>query len=131
MLTEHTHTFRVRYHETDGQGIVHHTNYIVWFEMGRVELMRANGHSYRALEESGIMTVIAEVACKFYAPARFDDEVRLITRLVRAAGARIEHAYQVFRDDTLLAEGSTTVACIDREGRVRRLPAWLRTQPNS
>jgi len=126
MLIEHEITFRVRYQETDAQGVVHHTNYITWFEMGRVELSRANGTPYRQMEEDGILTVIANVECKYYLPAKFDDEIRLRTRIVTAQGARICHEYQVFRGETLLAEGKTTVACVDRSGRVRRLPEWLR-----
>jgi acyl-CoA thioester hydrolase len=126
MLTEHEITFRVRYQETDAQGVVHHTNYITWFEMGRVELSRANRTPYRQMEEDGILTVIANVEVKYYLPAKFDDEIRLRTRIVAAQGARICHEYQVFRGEALLAEGKTTVACVDRSGRVRRLPEWLR-----
>ena len=117
---------RVRYQETDGQGRVHHANYLTWFELGRVELLRAAGHSYRELEEAGVFLVVAEVSVKYYLPALFDDVLRLRTTTVRAKGARIEHRYEVSRGNELLAEGTTTVACIDRRGRVTRLPQWLR-----
>jgi acyl-CoA thioester hydrolase len=90
-------------------------------------LLRAAGHSYRELEEAGIFLVVAEVSLQYYLPAFFDDFVRVRTTTVRAKGARIEHRYEVFRGDQLLAEGATTVACIDRTGRVTRLPQWLRT----
>jgi acyl-CoA thioester hydrolase len=126
MLTEHEIEIRVRYQETDGQGRVHHANYLTWFELGRVELLRASGHSYRELEEAGVFLVVAEAAIQYFLPARFDDVLRLRTTTVRAKGARIEHRYQVFRGQELLAEGMTIVACIDRMGRVTRLPAWLR-----
>jgi acyl-CoA thioester hydrolase len=116
---------RVRYQETDGQGRVHHANYLTWFELGRVELLRAAGHSYRELEEAGIYLVVAEVAVQYHLPALFDDVLTLRTTTVKAKGARIEHRYQVFRGQELLAEGTTTVACINRSGRVSRLPAWL------
>ena len=126
-MLAHTIEFRVRYQETDGQGIVHHANYLTWFEQGRVELLRSAGHSYRELEEQGIRLVIAEANLRYYLPARFDDLLRLVTTAVRAKGARIEHRYELFRSDELLAEATTTIACINRAGRVTRLPAWLRT----
>ena len=126
MLTQHEIEIRVRYQETDGQGRVHHANYLTWFELGRVELLRAAGHSYRELEEAGIYLVVAQIAVKYYLPACFDDVLKLRTRTVRAKGARIEHQYKVFRGEELVAEGTTTVACIDRAGRVTRLPPWLR-----
>ena len=88
---------RVRYQETDGQGRVHHANYLTWFELGRVELLRAAGHSYRELEEAGSLLVVAEVSVQYFLPAFFDDLLRLRTTTVRAKGARIEHRYEVFR----------------------------------
>jgi acyl-CoA thioester hydrolase len=127
MLPTHTIEFRVRYQETDGQGIVHHANYLTWFEQGRVELLRSAGHSYRELEEQGILLVVAEANLRYYLPARFDDLLRLVTTATRAKGARIEHRYELFRGDELLADATTTIACISRSGRVTRLPEWLRT----
>ena len=126
MLTQHEIELRVRYQETDGQGVVHHANYLTWFELGRVELLRAAGHSYKALEEAGIFLVVAEVNVQYFLPARFDDLLRLVTTTIKAKGARIEHQYELFRGAELLAKGTTTVACIDRAGRVTRLPTWLR-----
>lgn len=125
MLREHEIEIRVRYQETDGQGRVHHANYLTWFELARVELLRAAGHSYRELEEAGVFLVVAEVSLRYFFPAVFDDVVRVRVTTVTAKGARIEHRYQVLRGETLLAEGTTTVACIDAGGRVRRLPVWL------
>src|SRR5436305_12407100 len=123
---QHEIEIRVRYQETDGQGRVHHANYLTWLELGRVELLRAMGHSYRELEEAGIHLVVAEASLRYYLPAVFDDVLRLRITTVRARGARIEHRYEVFRVADLLAEGTTTVACIDKNGRVTRLPDWLR-----
>src|SRR4029453_15064470 len=94
---------RVRYQETDGQGRVHHANYLKWFELGRVELLRASGHSYRELGEAAIYLVVAEPAVRFYLPASFDDLLTLRTTTVRAKGARIEHKYEVFCGSELLA----------------------------
>ena len=126
-LLSHDIEIRVRYQETDGQGRVHHANYLTWFELGRVELLRAAGHSYRELEAAGIFLVVAEMSVRYYHPALFDDLLCLRTTTVRAKGARIEHRYEVLRGREMLAEGTTTVACIDRNGRVVRLPEWLRT----
>jgi acyl-CoA thioester hydrolase len=127
---QHEIEIRVRYQETDGQGRVHHANYLTWFELGRVELLRAAGHSYRELEEAGIFLVVADVRIQYYLPAFFDDVLRLVTATVAARGARIEHRYQIFRGNELLAEGTTTVACVSREGRVTRLPQWLQECPS-
>jgi acyl-CoA thioester hydrolase len=126
MLDHHEIEIRVRYQETDGQGRVHHANYLTWFELARVELLRAAGHSYKELEEAGVFLVVAEASLRYYLPAFFDDSLRLRITTLNAKGARIEHRYEVFRDEKLLAEGTTTVACVDRGGRVCRLPAWLR-----
>jgi acyl-CoA thioester hydrolase len=125
MLREHEIEIRVRYQETDGQGRVHHANYLTWFELARVELLRAAGHSYRELEQAGVFLVVAEVSLRYFLPALFDDVLRVRISTATAKGARIEHRYQVLRGEQLLAEGATTVACIDAGGRVRRLPAWL------
>src|ERR1043165_4572706 len=119
---QHEIEIRVRYQETDGQGRVHHANYLTWFELGRVELLRSMGHSYRELEAAGVFLVVAEMSVQYYLPAYFDDVLRLRTTTVHAKGARIEHRYEVLRGEELLAEGTTTVACINREGRVTRLP---------
>jgi len=128
MLNEHEIEIRVRYQETDGQGRVHHANYLTWFELGRVELLRAAGHSYRELEDAGIFLVVAEVNVQYYLPAFFDDVLALRTTTVKAKGARIEHRYEVRRGGELLAEATTTVACINKAGRVTRLPDWLRME---
>lgn len=128
-LIEHEIEFRVRYQETDAQGRVHHANYATWFEMGRVELLRASGLNYRDLEEQGLLLVVSELNCRYFLPAEYDDLLTLRTTTLRAKGARIEHRYRVLRGENLLAEGTTIVACIDRTGRVRRLPDWL-TMPS-
>lgn len=125
MLTQHEITIRVRYQETDAQARVHHANYITYFEMGRVELLRAAGYSYKSLEEQGILLVVAEVTCQYFLPAAYDDLLRLVTTTQKAKGARIEHGYELYRDDQLIARGRSIVGCIDSTGRVRRLPDWL------
>jgi acyl-CoA thioester hydrolase len=125
MLPEHEIEIQVRYHETDGQGHVHHANYLLYFELGRVELLRSMGHDYAELERSGVVLVVAEFTCKYYRPCRFGDTLRLRTATVSARGARIRHRYQLSRNGDILAEAESAVACIDRDGRVQRLPPWL------
>lgn len=117
---------RVRYQETDGQGRVHHANFLTYFEQGRIELLRSLGKSYRDLEESGFMLVVSEMTIRYYSAAVFDDVLTVTTRATEARGARILHEYTVHRGEELLAEGKSTVACIGRDGRVCRLPAFLR-----
>ena len=122
---EHEIQVRVRYQETDGQGRVHHTNYINYFEVARVEMLRSSGKSYRELESEGTMLVVSEVSCKYYRGAMDDDLLTIKTCVVRAKGVRIHHHYDVFASGELVAEGDTIVAAVDRTGKVVRLPAWL------
>ena len=117
---------RVRYQETDAQGRVHHSNYANYFEMGRVEMLRASGRTYRSLEEEGVMLVVASLKVNFHKGANYDDLLTLRTTVVRAKGVRATHRYELFLDDELLADGETVVAAVDREGEVCRLPEWLR-----
>jgi len=130
MLRDHEIEIRVRYQETDGQGRLHHANYLTYFEQGRTELLRAGGYSYRKIEEEGWMLVVSELTCKYYLPASFDDVLRLRTTVEQATGARVICHYQVFRDDTLLAEARSVLACIDRQGRVTRLPGDFVVDPD-
>ncbi len=117
--------FRVRYQETDAQGRVHHSNYANWFEIGRTELVRAGGRSYRDIETAGVMLVVTDLRCQFFRGAQYDDLIRLKTTVVKAKGVRIVNRYEVYTGDTLLAEGETTVAAINSDGKVVRLPGFL------
>lgn len=128
MLTQHEVEIRVRYQETDGQGRLHHANYFTYFEVGRTELLRAAGFNYRELEEQGWMLVVSEITCQYHLPASYDEVLRLRTTTVESRGARIVHQYHVYRGDDLLAEGRSVLACISRDGRVRRLPPELAIQ---
>lgn len=125
MLPEHETEIRVRYYETDAQGFVHHANYFQYFELARVEQLLALGYDYAQLERDGILLVVNKIACKFHRPSKFGDTLRIAIRTVRSRGARIDHEYRVYRGNDLLAEGESTLACIDREGRVQRLPEFL------
>jgi acyl-CoA thioester hydrolase len=125
MLTEHEIKFRVRYPETDGMGVVHHSRFFQYFEMGRIELLRANGISYAHLEMAGVLFVVIKVECRYKSPARYDEELTLQTRVARMTHVRIDHQYVLKRGETLIAEGSTTIACVDRQGVLREIPPEL------
>ena len=121
----HEMEIRVRYQETDGQRRVHHANYLTYFEMGRTEMLRTHGHTYRAFEDAGLFMVVADASCKYQAPAEYDDLLVLRTRVEKVGAAHIKLAYEVIRGTTIIATGTTTVVCVDAEGKVRRLPDWM------
>jgi acyl-CoA thioester hydrolase len=125
MSREHTITIRVRYPEVDAMGYLHHSRYLQYFEMGRVELLRSLGHSYADLERAGVFFVVAKVECKYKAPARYDDELTLTTRVMRQTHVRIDHAYELRCGEKLLAEAATTIACVGRDGQIRQIPEAL------
>ncbi len=117
---------RVRYAETDQMGVVYHANYLVWFEVGRVELMRALGLEYKLLEQDfGCMIAVVEAKARYRAPARYDDEIAVRTTLAAMRGAVLKITYQVVRplDGMLLCEGETMHVVVDRAMRKRLLPA--------
>lgn len=124
-MLEHVLEIRVRYHETDGQRRVHHAQYINYFERGRVEMLRESGVSYREFEQGGLLLVVTKMEVEYLIPAEFDDVLHLTTRVVRSRGARINHGYEIRRDQQLLVRGSSEIACIDPQGVVRRLPDFL------
>lgn len=124
-MKQHEMQIRVRYCETDAMGFLHHSRYFQYFEVGRTELFRAQGGNYRAMEEQGLFLVVAKVDCRYRAPARYDDLLTLRTTLTRVSPAKLEHEYEVLRDGQLLAVGSTTLGCVDREGRIQRMPDFL------
>ena len=103
-------------------GYLHHSVYLQYFEMGRIELLRKQGHSYADLEAAGVFFVVTKIEVKYRAPAKFDDELTLIVNLVREGPVRLDHAYELRRGETLLAEGLTTIACVGRDGQVRAIP---------
>ncbi len=113
---------RVGYHETDGQRRVHHANYLNYFEQSRVEMLRAAGFDYRQFESAGLMLVVTEMHVRYRGAAEFDDLLQITTEVVEVRGVRIRHHYTVDRDGELLVEADSTIACIDRGGKVRRLP---------
>ena len=122
---EHAIEIRARYQECDPMGVVHHTVYPVWFEMGRTELLRSGGGSYRDMEEQGILLAVIRLEVKYHAPAKYDDVLELTTRLRGGSKVKIEHEYELRRGDDRLVTGNTVLACLDREGRPRALPDGL------
>jgi acyl-CoA thioester hydrolase len=130
---QHSIDIRVQYYETDGQGRVHHAQYLNYLERGRVELLRSLGYSYKEFEASGLMLVVSEISVRYLGAAAFDDLLRLSTRVARSRGVRIDHQYELHRIDQTtgrtaepILTARTTIACIDRQGKVCRLPDYLR-----
>ena len=115
---------RVRYAETDQMGVVYHANYIVWFEVGRVELLRQLGYAYRDLEADGMHLPVAEVHCRYKIPAKYDDELLIRTRLSNVRGFLIRFGYEVIRaaDGALLAEGDSTHIVVGADMQRTSLP---------
>ena len=116
---------RVRYAETDRMGLLHHANYLVYFEQARTELLRDQGKTYKDLEDQGFLLVLTKVEVKYRRPAFYDDLLTIRTTIQRTTPVRIEHRYEVLRGGELLAEGASTLACVDREGKLQALPEWL------
>ncbi len=113
---------RVRYAETDAMGYLHHAQYFVYFELGRTELLRQTGLTYRQMEERGVFYVVARLECRFRAPAHYDDLLTLTTAVERITPTRVEHSYRLTRDGKLLAEASSTLVSVGRDGRPLALP---------
>lgn len=125
-MRTHDITIRVRYCECDPMNVAHHSAYAVWFEMGRTELLRADGVSYAALEKEGVSLAVVDLTVKFRKPALYDDLLRLETRLTEASHVKIKHEYTLWRAQDRLSVAATTLACLDRTGRAIALPPLLR-----
>lgn len=118
----------VRYAETDMMGVVYHGSYLPWFEIGRTTLLKEHGLPYRQLEADGFFLPVLEVQVKYLRPARYDDVITIVTKLAEKPTLRIRLAYEVLRDEELLATGQTVHAFIDRAGKpVRPPPAFAQT----
>ena len=129
MSRQHTISIRVRYPEVDAMGYLHHSRYLQYFEMGRVELLRSLGHTYADLERQGLFFVVVKVECRYKAPARYDEELLLTTKVTRQTHVRIDHAYELKRGETLIADATTTIACVDRNGQLQPIPEFLVSMP--
>ena len=120
-------TIQPRYCETDQGGVIHHSVYPVYFEMGRTELLRANGLAYKDLEAAGVFFVIAELRIKYRKPAFYDEKLNLETTITNVTASKVEHSYKLIRPDTglLLAEAESVLACVDGKGKIRRMPEFM------
>jgi acyl-CoA thioester hydrolase len=128
MIPESVTEVRVRYAETDQMGVVYHTNYLVWCEIARTDLIRMFGASYRELEERGIRLAVSEASVRYIAAARYDDRIRVETRLSRVTSRTMTFDYTILNADTMqrLATASTTLISLDPSNRVSALPADVR-----
>jgi acyl-CoA thioester hydrolase len=115
---------RVRYAETDNMGVVYYANYLVWFEVGRTDLLRQSGWSYREMELEGFSLPVVEARCAYKQPARYDDEleIRTIGQVVSLVRLRFDYEIARLSDNVMLATGHTVHASLDRSGRPCRLP---------
>jgi acyl-CoA thioester hydrolase len=120
--------FRVRYAETDQMGVVYYANYLVWCEVGRVEWLRERGLDYRTLESSGTGLAVSDATLRYLAPARYDDRIRVITRLESVRSRQLHFSYRIERaeDGAHLVDASTTLVSIDPNGRVTTIPPHVR-----
>jgi acyl-CoA thioester hydrolase len=117
---------RVRFAETDAQGVAHNAAYLVWFELARVEYLERFAGGYPALRERGLEAFVTEAHVRYGAPARFDDRLTLHARCGEVRGARFRFEYRLERDGALVAEGWTAHACVDAAThRPTRVPEWL------
>ena len=123
-------TIRVRYAETDQMGVAYHGGYFAWFEVGRTDLLRERGLTYRELEHQDLRLPVIETQARFLRPAYYDDVLEVRTRLVALSGARVSFSYEIHREGTEgpLATAMTAHAAVDGRGRPRRLPPDLRSR---
>lgn len=120
---------RVRYAETDQMGVVYHANYFVWFEIGRVELMRALGFEYKLMEtEDDCFIVVAEASCRYRQSARYDEQIRVRTWISQAGNRVVKYSYEILRDsdEAVLATGETTHVICGKDGKPKQLPEKYR-----
>jgi acyl-CoA thioester hydrolase len=119
---------RVRYAETDKMGVVYYANYFIWFEVGRTDLLRTLGWTYREMEEAGVSLPVIEAQCQYHRPAKYDDELEVRAEGRMLSPVRMEFTYEVVRqaDMTVAASGRTVHAALDRAGKPCRLPERIR-----
>jgi len=141
MTDPHTHTIRVRYVECDPMGVVHHSGYLPWMEIGRTEMLRDTGASYEAMERDGFFLVITKCEVKYRRPIRYDDLVEVRTTLTHASRVKLRHSYEIavteragaapdpgdpgIPDDLVCAIATTELACVGRDGRPTPMPGPL------
>lgn len=123
---------RVRYAESDQMGVAYHANYLVWCEVGRTDFIRQLGMTYAEMERRGVLLAVADLQLRYHASARYDDLVRIVTRLTGVRSRMVTFAYELFKlqDDASegerLATASTTLVSLDRDGKPAALPSAMR-----
>ena len=127
-MREHSIELRVRYDECDPMGLVHHSNYLRYFEIGRTELLRASGGRYRDMEEAGQLVVVVRVDCRYRRPARYDDLICVRTRIAKVTAAKIVHEYEITCEQETLVQATVTLGVVDRDGRLQQVPQSLLDQ---
>lgn len=127
-MLRHKTTCRVIYGDTDKMGYAYNANYFRWFEVGRTELFRSRGLTYKSIEARGIFLPVSEVYCKYTAPAQYDEMLLIETTLDAQVKGGLKFDYRIFSQESekLLARGYTKHACVDREGKVVRPPEFIR-----
>ena len=116
---------RVRYDEADPMGFVHHANYFRYFELCRTEFLRACGGSYKDVEAAGEFVVVVKAEVRYRIPARYDDLLNVHLEITKFGGAKVTHEYVITRDGEVINEATLTLAVVDAEGRVQRVPDWM------
>ena len=128
-MAEHTQEneveIRVRYAECDPMGYLHHAKYFEYLELARTELLRASGISYADLEQQGVFFVVAKLECRYKAPIRYDDTVKVVTRVERITRTRVDHYYRIINSGVLATEAWSTLACVGRDGKPMLMPPDL------
>lgn len=121
------HRVRVRYCETDRMAVAHHGSYVAWFEEARTEWMRQRGRTYREIEDDGNLLQVVDFQCSYHKPVDYDEVVAIRVRVESSGRAALTLAYEARResDDQVCATGSTRLACVGRDGKLRRLPKEL------
>ncbi len=116
---------RVRYCECDPGGVAHHSVYPIWLEAARGEMLRETGFTYREMEATGLYFVVARMNFRFRKPAMYDDHLRVNVGLLPSSRVKLDHVYKVFRDDVLLTEATTTLVCVDKNGKPNPVPVTV------
>ncbi len=125
MLQQHEIELRVRYQETDPMGFLHHATTLPTLKSAAPSFSAPPEETIAKMEEDGMLVVVVKAECSFRRPAHYDDLLRLRTTIVRVTQAKIEHQYELFRDDESLAIGHVTLAVVDRNGKVQPVPEWM------
>lgn len=120
---------RVRYAETDQMGVVYHANYLIWCEIGRTDFIRESGRPYAELERDGVLLAVSDATMRFHASARYDDPIRVVTRLVDVRSRSMRFSYRIHHADrdTLLVSASTSLISLSPDGRLVSMPPDVRS----